>query len=110
MTRKYAAISWRMSASLTVLSSKPGVSISLALRPSSRKGDVISTAEVQDMRSAPILKFAPLAALTNWEMLEEPSGTHCTYCGLSGARRSHYTDDTLSVSFFIQNLVQWRTR
>lgn len=59
----------RMSESLFVVSSNPGVSMRVTDRPSSSKAWAIWTTLVQDWRPLPILRFDPLARLMNYQEL-----------------------------------------
>lgn len=60
---RYAPIIAKMSVSLRLVSSKPGVSINVTSRPLSLKGFVACTSLVQLSRLLPIAKSDPLASL-----------------------------------------------
>jgi len=62
---KKAAIFFKMSVSLFVVSSNPGVSMRTARLPSSTNSSASWTSSVQDSRSTPIRKFEWLTRLMN---------------------------------------------
>jgi hypothetical protein len=59
------AIILRMSASLLVVSSNPGVSIRVTCRPSNSKGSEVWTTLVQERRPFPTRRVDPLTRLIN---------------------------------------------
>ena len=63
---RYAAIMVKISVSLRVVSSNPGVSIRITTRPSTKKGREICTSLVQLSRPRPTGRLDPLAVLINF--------------------------------------------
>ena len=64
-----SAIIRRMSASLLVVSSNPGVSINATIRPSSSNGCATLIISVQDSSPAPTRRSDPLARLINYAVI-----------------------------------------
>lgn len=62
---RYAAMDERMSVSLRDVSSNPGVSIKVTMRPLRRNGLDVRTSDVQLSRPRPTGKLDPLARLMN---------------------------------------------
>lgn len=65
MLDRYAAMDERMSVSLRDVSSNPGVSIKVTMRPLRRNGLEVRTSDVQLSRPRPTGKLDPLARLMN---------------------------------------------
>lgn len=63
---RYAAIDERMSVSLRDVSSNPGVSIKVTIRPLRMNGLDVRTSDVQLSRPRPTGKSDPLARLMNY--------------------------------------------
>ena len=64
---KKAAMSFKISVSLCVVSSNPGVSIRMTLRPSRVNTFASATSAVHDPKPLAIARFELLAILMNWE-------------------------------------------
>ena len=62
---KKAAISFKMSVSLFVVSSNPGVSMRMTFRPSRVNTSASWTSAVHDSKSVPTRRLEPLARLIN---------------------------------------------
>lgn len=60
-------MSFNISASLLVVSSKPGVSTNVTILPSIVNGSVQETVSVQDLRESLVLRVEPDIVLMNFE-------------------------------------------
>ena len=60
------AIIFKMSVSLFVVSSNPGVSMRVTALPSRVNSSATWTSAVHDSKSIPVFRFEPLARLINW--------------------------------------------
>ena len=69
VTARKSVMSRRISASVLTVSSKPGVSTSVMVFPSSRKGEATCTSDVHDSRPNPTCIFELLRRLINYKIL-----------------------------------------